>query len=516
MEPASAEGLGPDGGAGRPWVLLLNVLIVAACGLVYELLAGTVASYVLGDSVTQFSLVIGVYLSAMGVGAWLSRFIAGDLARRFVDVEISVALFGGCSAPLLFFCFGHLKHFHAVLFGTVFIVGVLVGLEIPLLMRLLKDRLEFKDLVSRVLTFDYLGALIASILFPVFFVPKLGLVRTSLVIGLLNAGVALWAMHLLRPYIKGSVLGLQLRVAAVVVLLGAGFSQAERLTTLAEEALFANEIVYAHSTPYQRIIVTKGRESFQLFLNGHLQFNSHDEHRYHEALVHPALILQGAPKRVLVMGGGDGLALREILRFPGVESVTLVDLDEGMTSLSRAFPPLAELNQHSFDDPRVAVINTDGLVWLRENSSDRFDAAIVDFPDPSTYSLGKLYTRDFYRLIREHLSPGGTLAVQSTSPFQARQSFWCIERTIEAAGFFARPYQVSVPSFGVWGFVLASETRFDPPTKVPLPTRFLTAESLPGLFDFNADTSAPDDIEINRLDNQALVRYYEEEVKHWE
>src|SRR5690349_7631410 len=143
----------------RPPLLFLNVLLIATCGLIYELLAGTLASYVLGDSVTQFSLVIGLYLSAMGVGAWLSGFIEQRVAWTFIEVELGVGLLGGLSAPLLFLSFARAGFFHVVLYGVVFAIGVLVGLELPLLMRIIKEHLDFKELVSRVLAFDYLGAL---------------------------------------------------------------------------------------------------------------------------------------------------------------------------------------------------------------------------------------------------------------------------------------------------------------------------------------------------------------------
>src|SRR6185295_687433 len=371
----------------RTPVLFLNVLIIATCGLVYELLAGTLASYVLGDSITQFSLIIGIYLFALGVGAWVSRFIETGLARKFIEVELAVALLGGASAPLLFLSFGRLGYFHVVLYGVVFAVGVLVGLELPLLMRILKDVLDFKELVSRVLTFDYVGALVASLLFPLFLVPKLGLVRTSLVFGLLNAGVGLWATWFMRPLIKGDVSGLRGRAAIVMTVLVIGIIKANALTTLAEDELFADEIVHARNTAYQRIVVTRGRAGFQLFLNGHLQFSSADEYRYHEALVHPAMMLAGTPRRVLVLGGGDGLALREILRHPSVESVTLVDLDPAMTQLSQRFSPLGDLNQHAFSDPRVQVVNQDAMIWLDEPRGP-YDAAIIDFPDPNTFAFG--------------------------------------------------------------------------------------------------------------------------------
>jgi spermidine synthase len=496
----------------RTPILFLNVLVIAACGLIYELLAGTVASYVLGDSITQFSLIIGIYLSALGVGAWLSRFLENDLAARFVDVELAVALIGGLSAPLLFLGFSRLSWFRLFLYLVVFAIGVLVGLELPILMRILKEQLAFKDLVSRVLSFDYIGSLVAAVLFPMFLVPRLGLVRTSIVFGLLNAAVGLYGTWLLRPLLRG-VAVLRVRAAIVTVILLVAFARADALTTLAEDELYADEIVYSTSSPYQRILVTKNAAGFQLFLNGNLQFSSADEYRYHEALVHPAMSTLDAPRRVLILGGGDGLALREVLKYRSVEQVTLVDLDPKMTSLARAFPPLAQLNHHSYDDPRVRVVNEDAMIWI-ERQRDRFDVAIIDFPDPSSFALGKLYTTRFYRLLRARLTPDAVISVQCTSPLNAPRAYWCIIRTMEAAGLHVRPYQTTVPSFGVWGFALARQRAFDTPAHVRVATRFLDAPTLAAMFIFPRDMAAVP-VEINRLDNQMLVRYYEEEWGKW-
>ncbi len=503
----------------RTPILFLNVLVIATCGLVYELLAGTLASYVLGDSVTQFSLVIGIYLSALGAGAWLSRFLERELARRFVDVELAVAVLGGASAPLLFLTFAHLSYFHVVLYGLVFLIGVLVGLEIPLLMRILKDHLDFKELVARVLAFDYAGALIASLLFPIFLVPRLGLVRTSLLFGFLNAGVGLWATWLMRPLIGGGVTRLRAQGAVVMALLAVAFIKADALTSLAEDAMFADDIVYTKTTHYQRIVVTRNRAGFQLFLNGNLQFSSADEYRYHEALVHPALALAAegnrAVRRVLILGGGDGLALREVLKCPTVEEVVLVDLDPDMTELSRRFPPLARLNENSFADPRVRVVNEDAMIWL-EHETPPFDAAIVDFPDPNSFALGKLYTTRFYHMLKARLAPEAAVSVQSTSPLFARNSYWCIVRTLEAAGYSVRPYYTAVPSFGVWGFALARREPFEVPAHAPqVALKFLDDTSLPAMFMLSADLG-PVPVEVNRLDNQSLVRYYEAEWRHYE
>jgi spermidine synthase len=504
----------------RAPLLFLNVFVIATCGLVYELLAGTLSSYVLGDSVTQFSLIIGIYLFAMGVGSWLSRFIDKHVAEKFIEVELAVAVVGGFSAPLLFLSFANLSYFAVVLYGVVFVIGALVGIEIPLLMRILKDELDFKDLVSRVLAFDYIGALVASLLFPLFLVPRLGLNRTSLLFGMLNAAVGIWGTWLLLPLLKRNVTAMRVQGAVILVLLGIAFIKADRLTTMAEDALFMDNIIYAKSSSYQRIVVTKGKTGYALFLNGNLQFNSFDEYRYHEALVHPAFAsYRGEPKRVLVLGGGDGLALREILKYPSVEFIQLVDLDPEMTSISKHVPALGELNNHSFDNPKVHVTNADAFVWLDSNDAEPFDIAIVDFPDPNNFALGKLYTTRFYNLLKQKLKPDSSVVVQTTSPLVARKSFWCIVKTLEAVGFTVRPYQTAVPTFGIWGYALAKLEPFESPTKPPsgIDLKFLNDNSFASMFEFSNDTSRPDEeIEVNRLDNQSLVRYYEVEWRRFE
>jgi spermidine synthase len=504
----------------RTPLLFLNVIIIATCGLIYELLAGTLSSYVLGDSVTQFSLIIGIYLFAMGVGSWLSRFIDKNIAEKFVDVELAVAVIGGFSAPLLFLSFAYVSYFAIILYGMVFVIGTLVGLEIPLLMRILQDELDFKDLISRVLAFDYIGALAASLLFPILLVPKLGLNRTSLLFGMLNAAVAIWATWLLEPLIKRNLNVMRIKGFVIIVLLLIAFIKADRLTTLAEDGLYMDNIVYAKSSPYQRIIVTKGKTGYALFLNGNLQFNTFDEYRYHEALVHPAFAAAPSPaKRVLVLGGGDGLALREILKYPSVEYVQIVDLDPEMTSISDHVPALGELNNHSFKDPRVHLTNGDAYVWLDSAEAEPFDIAIVDFPDPNNFALGKLYTTRFYNLLKKKLTPESAVVIQCTSPLIARNSYWCIIETLEAAGFSVKPYQTTVPSFGVWGYALAKMKPFETPQRPPsgVALKFLNDASFVALFDFPADMTRPDEeIEVNRLDNQALVRYYESEWRRFE
>jgi spermidine synthase len=411
----------------------------------------------------------------------------------------------------MFLAFAHLGGaFKLVLFGFVTAIGVLVGLEIPLVMRILRDRLGFRELVANVLSFDYLGALAVSVAFPLVLAPHLGLIRTAFLFGLMNALVAAWALYLFRSQLvpRGWRAA---QVGVALALLAAGLVGADRLTTLAEEGLYADRIVYAQSTKYQRIVVTKWREDVRLFLNGNLQFSSLDEYRYHEALVHPALAALPSARRVLVLGGGDGLAVREILLYPRVESVTLVDLDPEMTRLFATAPLLRALNRDSLLSPKVKVVNADAFKWLEE-TGEYFDLIVADFPDPSNYSVGKLYTTAFYQLMERRLAARGIAVIQSTSPLYARKSFWCIVATIEAAGLKATPYHALVPSFGEWGYVIAGREPYVPPARYEHDLRFLAPDVHPALFAFPKDMSRVR-AEVNRLNNQVLVQYYESEWK---
>ena len=488
------------------WALLASAFVVATCGLIYELLAGTLASYLLGDSVTQFSTVIGTYLFAMGMGSWCSRYVKTQELAVFVRVEVLIAAIGGGSTALLFVLFDRVEDFRLPLYGLVLVIGALVGLEIPLLMRILKDRLEFGDLVSKVLTFDYVGALAASLLFPLLLVPHLGLIRTGFLFGLFNAGVAVALIAMLPgKRLRGELVAALIVIAALL----AGFVVSEKIERTAEVAAYGDPIIYARATPYQRIVLTKRGDDLRLFLNGNLQFSSRDEYRYHEALVHVPLSRVQRLRDVLVLGGGDGLAVREILKYPAVRSVTLVDLDPEMTALFTRSGMLAGLNRGSLTSPKVHVVNADAFRWLRANRR-RFDAVLVDFPDPTNFSVGKLYTVSFYRELARAMAPWAIASVQSTSPLVAPNAYWTVSTTLEAAGLNTRGYHAYVPSFGEWGFVLASPGPIGDPGPLPAGLRFLDPTTDRLAFAFAPDM-ARRPTPVNRLDNQALVRQFEAE-----
>ncbi|MDQ1098644.1 MULTISPECIES: polyamine aminopropyltransferase [Chryseobacterium] len=489
-------------------LLLFSVFVIATCGLIYELVAGALASYLLGDSVKQFSFIIGVYLFSMGVGSYLSKYIKGNLIDKFVEIEILVGIVGGISAVVLFILFNTLSHFEGVLYLFVFCTGCLVGVEIPLLMNILKDRVQFKDLVSNVFAFDYIGALLASILFPLVLIPHLGIVKTPLFFGLINISIAIFLCFYLKRELSSPV-SLKFKAIGAFLLLLVLFIFSDRLLSYSEEKLYGENIIFTKSSPYQRIVLTRNNREFRLYLNNNLQFSSTDEYRYHEALVHPALSMARNIRNILVLGGGDGFAVRELLKYRDVRHITLVDLDEQMTSFFKNNETMRRLNQNSLSDPKVAIINKDAYIWVKENKQ-KWDVIIIDFPDPSNYSLGKLYSQQFYKELEKLTTPDTKIVIQTTSPYFAPKSFWCIEKTVHQVFPFTDAYHTYVPSFGEWGFTLASFKPLNQKLYRKLPNLKFYDYNFHQWTYFTKDMKA-DDIEVNRLDNQILVRYFDEE-----
>lgn len=490
------------------YLLLFAVFIIATCGLIYELVAGTLASYLLGDSVKQFSFIIGVYLFSMGIGSYFAKFIKKNQLKTFIEVEILVGLIGGMSSVVLFVLFDKVDYFQFILYLFVFATGFLVGLEIPLLMNILKDRIEFSDLVSNVFTFDYIGALLASVLFPLVLIPQLGVMRTSLFFGMINLSIAILLSFLLKRELKSPIVKFKAIFSFIILLIL--FFFAEQLLSYAEEKLYGENVVFTHTTPYQRIVLTNNKKDYKLYLNNNLQFCSADEYRYHEALVHPAMETANKIENVLVLGGGDGLACREILKYKDVKSITLVDLDEKMTTLFKENPILANFNLHSFSNPKIKVINQDAFLWINLNKK-KFDVILIDFPDPSNYSLGKLYSLKFYQTLEKITHSESIIVIQTTSPYFAPKSFWCINKTVQEVFPNCDAYHVYVPSFGEWGYTIASPLKhnFSSVHRKLNDLKFYN-HKFKTLNVFNNDMLAKE-AEINRLDNQILVRYFDEE-----
>ena len=487
---------------------------IAVCGITYELVVGALSSYLLGNTITQFSVTIGLFMSSMGLGSWASRFLDDDLPDRFVEVEVALGIVGGLSVLVLFAAFAYTAVYRVVMVLACLAIGALVGLEIPILTRIVRQYTTLREALARVLAWDYLGALAGSLLFPLVLLPSLGLVRAAVAMGLLNLAVALVVW---RAFGRELVHPRRLLAAAAAggVALLAAFAFGGGLAAAMEQRLYRDEVVLVRQTPYQRIVVTRFRDDLRLFIDGNLQFSSTDEYRYHEALVHPALEASADRSSVLVLGGGDGLAVREILRHPEVRGVTVVDIDPEMTLLGRTFAPFVRLNGGALSDPRVRLVHEDAYAFL-ERDAGAYGVILADLPDPNHETLAKLYSVPFYRLLRRRLAPGGAIAVQSTSPLAAPDAFWCIHRTLEAAfcegvaggGDRVLPYHVLVPSFGDWGFQLA--LRGGAPRlsgEAPPGTRFLDAAAARAAVLFPRDL-AERDVRPSTLIDPVVLRYY--------
>ncbi len=500
-------------------ILLTVVFVCAACGLVYELALVTLGSYLIGNTATQASIVLSVMVFAMGIGSLAVKPLQRFAMVTFALIELALALFGGLSVLILYAAFAYLELYTPALIVVALLLGLLIGGEIPLLMVLLQRirRQDAGSAVADMFSVDYIGALVGGLAFPFILLPLFGQIQGALIVGLVNAvaGMTLTLIVFRRSLTARATVVITLVAVLVAAVLVAGLVYAGRFEVDARQALYRDPVVAAERTPYQDIVITQrsvdgmGVDT-RLFLNGDLQFSSVDEYRYHEALVHP--VMAGAHRSVLVLGGGDGLAMREILRYPDMASATLVELDPAMIDLARHDRRLTDLNRHSLDDPRATVVVADAFSWLR-SSTQQFDVIVVDMPDPDETATAKLYSEEFYGLVRAHLAPGGRSVVQAGSPYFAPRSYWCINSTVRAAGLATVPYHVDVPSFGDWGFVLGSAGTEQPPgltVAAPPGLRFLTTDELRAASVFPLDR-APRTMPTSTLINPRILSYSQSE-----
>ncbi len=525
-------------GAGPIRFLLASIFVVAGCAILYQLLIGTASSFFLGNSVQQFSLTIGVFLASIGLGAFLSRFVVDRMLERFILVELLLGLFGAESVPLLYLTYAiEPGQYTLVMLSLIVIIGALVGFELPLLTRIVESReSSLRTTLANVMSIDYLGALAAALLFPFVLLPVLGVFRGALTVGLVNFFVGVAILGLTRKALPRWVRWKLGFIAVPIGLLIVGeLIVADRLESRLNSALYDYPIVLELRSRYQQIIMTRQGNDVRLYLDGGLQFSSVDEARYHEALVHPAMSAARNRERVLVIGGGDGLAVRELLKYDDVKEIVLVDIDPEMTWLGQNEPLLTGLNRNSLNDPRVTVINEDAFVKVLEGdaTNGRFGVILSDLPDPHSNELSKMYTVTFYRHVRRLMPVTGVLVVQSSSPYLQKRAYWCIARTIEAGGFHTYPYHIWVPSFEEWGFVMATPARMENGTPqggaklgridpaslhLSVKTGALTDAFMQSLFAFPKDLTADSvkkPIDVNRLDDHALPRYYAEGLADW-
>lgn len=548
-----------------PRILLgITMLCTGAAGLVGEYLLSTVSTFILGNSIEQFSIIIATMLLMMGIAGWVQRFFTDDkLVEKFIGAEILLALLVGFAPIALYAAYAVMEsHFQLVQYSLIMAIGFLIGIEIPLAMRI-NERYS-KSLggnIANVWATDYVGSFIGAIIWAFFLIRTFPLTEIGFLVAGLNFVVATvtfsyFAWKRCVVHVKP----LSIAIVLTMVALAFGFSQNRRWSQQLEQKLYDDPIVMAETTKYQRIVMTKASDpqEYRLYLNGNLQFSSVDEHIYHESLVIPVLTLAPRRERILILGGGDGLALREVLKHRDVREVTLVDLDPDMVKLCSTHPVMRQLNGDSFADARVhhaisegvrdtsiqqrvrqeiddEVVNDRGFtrpktetiayVTVYTLDADQFvtkqprqwDVVIIDLPDPNSVELAKLYSREFYKKVRNVLAEDGILVVQSTSPFQAKETFWCVERTMRSAGLHTKPYHANVPTFGDWGWVMAwkptmppavMEERIQSLTNFPVETRWITPEVFRSELVFGKDARAVEFNEVSTLMRPVVLDYY--------
>ena len=496
-------------------VLLASVAACAACGIIYELALLTLSTSLNGGGIIATSLIVAGYIAALGAGALLVKPLLHWAAIAFVAVEALLAIVGGLSAAALYVMFSFVGGSLLMLALGTALIGALVGAEVPLLMTLLqRGRTAGATDTGRTLAnlnaADYLGALIGGLVWPFVLLPHLGMIRGAAATGIINLlAAAVVSIFLLRRVVSTrqlitalGALGLALALLATLLV------RAQDIETTSRQRLYADPIIACRQSAYQEIVVTRRGNDMRLYLDGGLQFSTRDEYRYTESLVYPAL--GAGAHSVLVLGGGDGLAARELLRTPGVDKIVQVELDPAVVELARSTMRYA--NGGSLDNPRVHVVTGDAMKWLRDTTSPSFDAIIVDLPDPDTPVLGRLYSTEFYALVSRALAPGGLMVVQSGSPYSTPIAFWRTISTITAAGYAVTPYHVYVPTFGDWGFGLARRGDKAPQPALPRdapPLRFLNPSVLDAASVFAPDVQ-PRPLEPSTLEHPRVV----EDMRH--
>ncbi|MES9901360.1 MAG: polyamine aminopropyltransferase [Sedimenticola sp.] len=495
--------------------LLISLLVVALCGIVYELIVGTISSYLLGNSVYQFSITIGLFMFSMGVGSFITKHLNNRYVENFIAVEIIIAIVGGLSGVVLFTVFPFARIFYELtMYAIIFAIGCLVGMEIPILTSLLSLQRGTKQTVADVMSFDYLGALIGSVAFPLLLLPSLGLLHSSFVIGLINALVALSTLIIFRNMVTHFRFYMTLNIVVLVGLIAFNVFGAF-FTRYAEKHLYFDQIIHSEQTPYQKLVFTRSSnfKDHRLFIDGNIQFSSRDEYRYHEYLVHPVMSIPGSRDRVLVLGGGDGLALREVLKYKDVKQVDLVDIDPRIIELAKTLPVLRELGKDSFQDPRVTTYNEDAFTFLNQ-AGPLYNRVIIDFPDPHNEALSKLYSKEFYTIVRKRLAQDGALVTQSSSPFFARRAFWCINATLAAIFDQTLAYNTALPSFGIWGFNLATSGASIPSVwDIDVPTKAIRPATLAKAMVFDNDIGQVKTL-VNSLFTPKLYQFYAEDIRN--
>ena len=501
----------------KSYILKIAIFATGLSGIVAEYILSTLATYFLGDSVVQWTLIISVMLFAMGLGSRLSRYLETDLVIKFITIEFLLSLFVAFSPLLAYMASAFTVYTGMIIYTLAIIIGLMIGMEIPLVIRLNSELQELKINVSSVIENDYYGSLLGGVFFVFVGLPILGITYTPFVLGLINFTVAVALVIMIREAISEKLAKITLAGSAVLLVLVAGFFTAQPIIFFGEQAKYKDKIIYEEQSKYQKIVLTEWKDNYWFYLNGNLQLSTLDEFLYHEPLVHPIMNLVKNPSNVLVLGGGDGNATREILKYQSVKKITLVDLDPAVTNLAKTNEIFLDMNKGSLLNPKVEIINTDGYNFVEE-TKEFYDVIIVDLPDPRSVELGRLYSHEFYVKCSKILRPHGAIITQAGSPYYASKAFLCIEKTIKSAGFSTLKMHNQVLTMGQWGWVLGSKSipqeklrnaalslKFD-----QIELNWLNNEAMHLITSFGKDIFSLqiDSVKVNKIHNPVLYRYY--------
>ena len=496
----------------------LALFATGLSGIVAEYILSTLASYFLGDSIIQWTMILSTMLFSMGLGSRISKYIVKDLVRAIIIVEFTLSVLVSFSSVLVYSSVSMMTYIGVLIYGLSILIGLLIGMEIPIAIRLNNAFEDLRVNVSSIIEKDYYGSLLGGVFFAFIGLPYFGLTYTPFILGLINFSVALVLMFTLTKALKPNQKTiLYLSALSVFVIISLGCHFAKPIIIFGEQKKYKDKIVYSEQSRYQRIVMTQWNEHYWFFLNGNQQFSTLDEAMYHEPLIHPAMELCGAPSRILVVGGGDGCAVREVLKHQSVKEVVLVDLDPAMTRIGKENKIIRNLNKDALHDKRVKVLNEDGFLFIN-NEERLYDVIIVDLPDPRTLEISRMYSKEFYEQCYLKLRPNGVLVTQAGSPYYAMKAFYCIEETMSSAGLTCLPLHNQILTMGQWGWVVGVKNQDHKNLKERLKalkfenieTAWINPEGMLHMISFGKKIflDKNDSIIINTIGDPVLYKYY--------
>jgi spermidine synthase len=502
------------------FVLKAAIFATGFAGIVAEYTLSTLATYFIGNSIFQWTMIVSLMLFCMGLGSRFSKLINKNLIQNFLILEATLSIIVAFSSVLVYTLAAVSEYYGIVIYSLSMIIGLLIGLEIPLVVRINKEYEDLKSNISSILEKDYYGSLMGGIFFAFIGLPILGLSYTPFVLGIINFLVALIVLYRFKDKIKPpKLVRLKAGLTIVFAILITGICFTKPIIQWGEQIKYKDKVIYSVQTKYQNIVLTEWKDEHWLYLNGNLQFCSIDEKMYHEPLVHPIMSLHPKPQRILILGGGDGCAVREILKYKDVEKIDMVDLDPKMTDLGTDHPTLIDINEGSMSSSKLRVFNKDAYIHLEQNSVDFYDVIIADLPDPRNVELGRLYSHEFYTLCLRKLRKNGLIITQAGSPYFATKAYNCIDKTMQSAGFTTAKLHNQVISMGEWGWIIGTKntTISKQGFKQKLQalnfsntnTNWIDNEAMLLITSFGKDFFSPkDSVEVNKIHNPVLYQYY--------